>query len=164
MSQLAARSNARPSPLNLMHRACQRIDDLFIANAGKGGVTPRQFAVMRALATQKDVSQTEISEASGIDRSTLADIVRRLVEKGWVQRKRTKEDARMYAVRLTDNGRDILTLAGNAARAADNQLLAVLNSSEREQFVALLARLVEADANASATKKAALAPKRLKAK
>ncbi|MFZ1102753.1 MAG: helix-turn-helix domain-containing protein, partial [Hyphomicrobiaceae bacterium] len=39
---------------------------------------------------------------TGIDRSTLADIVRRLTRKGLLQRCRTNEDARAYAVRLTD--------------------------------------------------------------
>lgn len=142
MSQLAARSNARPSPLELLHRACQRVDDLFHVNAGENGVTPRQYAVLRTLATHKDVSQTDISDVTGIDRSTLADIVRRLVGRDLVQRKRTKTDARMYAVRLTDTGRDTLAVAGLAARSADSNLLAVLSGAEREQFLDMLGRVV----------------------
>ena len=153
MSQIPARSSGRPSPLNLLHRACQRVDDLFLVNAGEHGVTPRQYAVLRMLATHKDVSQTDISDASGIDRSTLADIVRRLVGKGLVARKRTKDDARMYAVRLTDAGRDALSVAGQAARSADNGLLGALNGAEREQFLAMLERIVEGKSGANGAKK-----------
>jgi DNA-binding MarR family transcriptional regulator len=153
MSKTITRSNLRPSPLALLHRACQRIDDLFQGGAGDDGVTPRQYAVLRILADQTDVSQTDISDATGIDRSTLADIVRRLVGKGLVQRKRTKHDARMYAVRLTDAGRTALTAAGLAARNADSGLLSALNVAEREQFLDLLQRAVEGKGQVSSAKK-----------
>jgi DNA-binding MarR family transcriptional regulator len=153
MSQLASRPIGRPSPLNLLHRACQRIDDLFLVNVAELGVTPRQYAVMRILAAQKDVSQTDISEATGIDRSTLADIVRRLVGKKLVERKRTKTDARMYAVRLTDSGRRMVTSATAAARNADSGLLSVLNNAEREQFLDMLDRVVEGKSQTGAAKK-----------
>ena len=154
MSQITSRSNARPSPLDLLHRACQRIDDLFLVNVGEQDVTPRQYAVLRILAAQKDVSQTDISDATGIDRSTLADIVRRLVGKKLVERKRTKNDARMYAVRLTDAGRQVLSGATSAARSADNGLLGALSSAEREQFLVMLGRVVEGKGQLTGTKKA----------
>ena len=158
MRQSASRSS-RPSPLALLHRACQRVDDLFSATGAEGGVTPRQYAVMRTLASQKDVSQTEISDLTGIDRSTLADIVRRLVGKGLVQRKRTKHDARMYAVRLTDAGREALNAATQAARSADNGLLSALNVTEREQFLDMLERAVEGKASRGKGKAAQVSAK-----
>lgn len=153
MSQQSSRSGNRPSPLNLLHRACQRVDDLFLANPSEHGITPRQYAVLRALATNTDVSQTDISDVSGIDRSTLADIVRRLVGRGLVQRKRTKADARMYAVRLSDAGRNALASAALAARSADSNLLAPLSSIEREQFLAMLDRVVEGKSQLNVAKK-----------
>ena len=153
MSQITSRSIPRSSPLELLHRACQRVDDLYLANSSEHGITPRQYAVLRTLAAQKDVSQTDISDATGIDRSTLADIVRRLVVKKLVERKRTQNDARMYAVRLTDAGRRSLSGATAAARTADSSLLGALNASEREQFLDMLGRVVEGKSRGSATKK-----------
>ena len=50
-------------------------------------------------------SQTELVKITGIDRSTLADLVARLMAQGYVQRRRTKEDARTNSVRLTPHGK-----------------------------------------------------------
>ncbi|HRN83779.1 MAG TPA: helix-turn-helix domain-containing protein, partial [Hyphomicrobium sp.] len=92
------------SALHLLHRAGQCADELFALRVGEAGLTPRQFAVMTAIANSEEPSQTTLVERTGIDRSTMADIVRRLTARGLVQRRRTRRDARRYAVRLTDKG------------------------------------------------------------
>lgn len=71
----------------------------------KTGVTAAQAQVLAALLESEGVSQTSLVGKTGIDRSTLADVVRRLLKQGFVSRKRTKEDARAYSVRLTPAGR-----------------------------------------------------------
>jgi DNA-binding MarR family transcriptional regulator len=68
-------------------------------------VTDTQAVVLVQFLQQDKVSQTAIVEATHIDRSTLADVVRRLVEKGWLRRRRSKHDARAYVVTLTEEGR-----------------------------------------------------------
>jgi len=62
-------------------------------------------------------------DATGIDRSTLADVVRRLSKKGLLQRRRTREDARAYAVKLTDEGRRVLRGAEPLAKQVDERVL-----------------------------------------
>ena len=61
-----------------------------------GNLTPRQLAVIITVAQNEGLSQTGILDATGIDRSTLADVVRRLTKKRLLQRRRTREDARAY--------------------------------------------------------------------
>ena len=92
------------SALHLLHRAGQCAEVLFTNETGKADLTPRQYAILTSVAQNPDISQTGLVEQTGVDRSTLADIVRRLVKKGLLQRKRTRRDARMYAVRLTSKG------------------------------------------------------------
>ena len=77
-------------------------------NVRDGGLTPRQFAVLQAVPTTDGLSQTDIMAATAIDRSSTAELVRRLVSSGCLQRRRTRNDTRMYAVRLTLMGRGIL--------------------------------------------------------
>ena len=89
------------SPLHLLHRARQRTDSLFARNVGDTHLTLRQFAVLQAVSDGDGLSQTAIMAATGIDRSSTAELVRRLVSNGWLQRRRTRRDARLYAVRLT---------------------------------------------------------------
>ena len=77
--------------------------------------------------------------ATGIDRSSTADLVRRLVTHGWLKRRRTKRDARLYAVRLTPEGNRVLALAIPAAGVTEEVLLSSLSSAQRPAFVRALA-------------------------
>ena len=45
-------------------------------------LTPRQFAILQAVADKSGLSQTDIMAATGIDRSSTAELVRRLVTNG----------------------------------------------------------------------------------
>lgn len=130
------------SALHLLHRAGQCADEMFAVSVGEAGLTPRQFAVMAAIANSEEPSQTTLVERTGIDRSTMADIVRRLTSRGLVQRRRTRRDARRYAVRLTDKGEGALRLAEPAARSTDEKILSALAPTQRDAFLRSLSRIV----------------------
>ena len=79
-----------------------------LRSVGKNGITPRRLCVLASIAGLDHRSQTVLCAATGIDRSTMADIVRRLVKRGWLKRRRTPQDARMYAIALPNEGQRIL--------------------------------------------------------
>lgn len=147
-------SSRKPSALHLLHRAGQCADEIFADNIGKSDLTPRQYAVLRAVADSEEPSQTVLVEKTGIDRSTLADIVRRLVERNLLQRKRTKHDARMYAVKLTASGQSALRSAEPAAKVTDDKLLSVMNAGERATFLKALVQIVDKLSNVEGQKRA----------
>ena len=134
---------ASASTIHLLHRAGQLADEAFLSALGRDGITARQFIVLAIVAREDNPSQTTICELSGIDRSTLADIVRRLVSRGLLARKRTREDARRYAVRITDAGQKSLDEALGVARSVEDELLGVLTSSQRNDFETALRTMVE---------------------
>lgn len=127
---------------HLLHRAGQRAAEVFAIKSDHKELTPRQYAVMAAIADSKLPSQTDLVALTGIDRSTLADIVRRLVDRGLVHRKRTKHDARAYQLALTEKGQVELGSAVNAARDTDEALLSALSAQEREMFLTALSKIV----------------------
>lgn len=130
------------SALHLLHRAGQIADELFTLNIGASDLTPRQYEVLRAISLTEEPSQTQLVEMTGIDRSTLADIVRRLVDRGLVMRKRTRHDARMYALRLSDKGMATIRDAEPAVSQTDERLPA-LPMRERDAFIKGLERMIE---------------------
>jgi DNA-binding MarR family transcriptional regulator len=147
------KNNHRPldlSALHLLHRAGQCAEVLFTNEAGKTDLTPRQYAILTSVSQQPDISQTGLVEQTGVDRSTLADIVRRLVKKGLLQRKRTRRDARMYAVRLTHKGQSALSHLKPAAARVDHRLLSVLKADQRGNFIDALGEIVRAMNRATA--------------
>ena len=123
------------SAMHLLHRAGQCATDIFLAEARSSGLTPRQFAVLMTIAEEEGLTQTELVERTGIDRSTLADIVARLLGRGLIQRRRAKEDARAYAIKLTAQGWKGLRDAEPGAVAADSRLLAALPPAKRQEFL-----------------------------
>ena len=132
------------SAMHLLHRAGQSADGLFQAAANDIDLTPRQLAVLEAVAASEGGNQTELVRRTGIDRSTLSDVVRRLQKRRLLQRRRTTDDARAYAIVLTDKGREVLRTIEPIAKRADEQLLAALSRKQREQLIHALQSIIEA--------------------
>lgn len=130
------------SPLHLLHRVAQFAAEIFSGELGDSDLTPRQLAVLMTVAENEGVSQTGIVDRTGIDRSTLSDIVRRLQKKGWVQRRRKKGDGRANTVTLTDKGRSQLRKAAPLVRKVDERILAGLPRRDGEQLIEQLATIV----------------------
>lgn len=130
------------SVAHLFHRCRQQTDDLFSRSVGPMDITARQLSVLCAVAVLDKPSQTQLCEVSSIDRSTLADIVRRLVARGWLSRRRTSNDARMYAVQITMEGEKILDQALPVASAVDAVLLSALTADEQTQLLSLLGKIM----------------------
>lgn len=151
------------SPSHLMHRALQLALDIYAEEVGSDGLTQRQFAVLEAVAAKAGLTQTDLVRATGIDRSTLADLVARMEAKGLVERQRSTLDARAMAVRLTEAGAAALDAARPMVQAADKRILALLPKGRRDVFLAVLGELAAtadaapdiAKAEARAAKKAA---------
>jgi DNA-binding MarR family transcriptional regulator len=95
------------------------------------GLTPRQYAVLKAIGALDQPSQTNLAAYTSIDRSTLATICAALKKKGLIQRKRTREDARAYAVSLTYAGREVLEKGRHAAEAMERWLSPVLKPLQK---------------------------------
>lgn len=133
------------SPSHLLHRAVQLALDIYADEFGPGAVTQRQYAVLAAAADWQDATQTDLVRSTGIDRSTMADMVARLISKGLLERERSQVDARANAVRLTEAGELVLAEARPKMAAADARLLKhIAGGGRRQAFVGLLRDLVEA--------------------
>lgn len=132
------------SPGHLLHRAQQRAEEVFVASLGDDNVTLRQFAVLAAVSEKAGRTQTELVRITGIDRSTLADMMDRLEKKGLVAREKSDTDKRAKIVRLTGKGRTRLADAAPHAAAADAAILAALPKNKRRSFLGTLETLVVA--------------------
>ncbi len=130
------------SVLHLLHRAGQAADVLFAREIPESELTPRQYAVLAVLADNENVSQTDLVNATGIDRSTLAEIVKRLTARGLLSRRRSRLDARAYAVRLTPEGHQVLAAARPKVAKIEERLLQALAPERRTALVDDLAALV----------------------
>ena len=136
------------SPSHLLHRVLQLALDIYAEESGTGGITQRQFAVLAAVAENEGVTQTGLVRATGIDRSTLADMVARMITKGHLERHRSDQDARANTVSLTEAGAAVLEESRPKVAMADARILALLKPGKRAGFLELLSEMAISDVHA----------------
>lgn len=124
------------TPLLLLHRARQVADTEFARH--EAPVTPSQYAVLAAIEELGEPSQAQIVRATGVDRSTMADIVLRLIRDGLVRRVRSQKDARAYHVSLTAKGRVAIAAGATAVAATEREILKRVPPALRAHFLQAL--------------------------
>jgi MarR family transcriptional regulator, temperature-dependent positive regulator of motility len=155
------------SPSHLLHRALQLALDIYAEETGPDAVTQRQYAVLAAVAAHEGLTQTDLVRSTGIDRSTLADLVARMIGKSLLARQRSAADARANTVSLTEAGRAALEAAKPKVAAADARILKLLPTRKRDAFLGVLrdmGRVAEAMADADDSAAEAKSKKKKKAK
>ena len=71
------------------------------------GLTVPQFAVLKILDKEPNLSVSELSQRAGLTNSTISGIVDRLEKEGLVLRTRDARDRRVVYVNLTDKTREL---------------------------------------------------------
>ena len=105
--------------------------------------TSVQFAALSVIELRPRASQQELGRVLDLDRSTIADLVGRLVRRGLVERERDEDDRRRNALALTAAGREELSRLRPRVEAIEPTLTAGLGPSERETLRRLLHRVLE---------------------
>jgi DNA-binding MarR family transcriptional regulator len=132
------------SPLHLLHRVRQCAGELFQAEMAGINLTARQYVVLVAAAHKDGSSQQDIIDRTGIDRSTVSQVVQTMIRKGLLKRRRTREDARAYAITVTPYGRDVLKASEPIVGRIDEALIAALPAPRAAAFVESLRTIVGA--------------------
>jgi DNA-binding MarR family transcriptional regulator len=132
------------SPSHLLHRALQLALDIYVEEIGPGALTQRQYAVLSAVMAKEGCTQSELVRATGIDRSTLAELVARLIGKNLLARERSTLDARANTVRLTPEGRAAVEEAAPRVALADERILALMPAARRDGFLKTLRDMARA--------------------
>jgi len=158
----------KTSPGHLLRRAQQYANDTYSKGVGSKGPTPRQFEVLHVVSQNEGLSQTDLVQATGIDRSTLADMIARMIAKGLLSRKRTKADARANAVSITATGKRMLAGALSSVSKSDKEIISVLPKTQQTAFMKSLQAFAEEldklEEKAAAPKKRTAAKKKAPAK
>ena len=105
------------------------------------GLTVQMCGVMNLLG-EGPVSQQELGEQLGIDRTTVVELIDDLEKKGVVERRRNPADRRSYALHLTARGRIVQKRATKALDAAVDEFFGPLTSAERKALADMLTRVI----------------------
>lgn len=123
-------------------RLCQqRAVDLFVEEVGADGPNPRQFSVLINVFQNPGMSQTALVDASGIDRSTLTEVLKRMIDRDMISKRRAEADQRTNSLFLTDKGLAMLESAFESAERVQERILSPVPESKRDEAKAILTAL-----------------------
>jgi DNA-binding MarR family transcriptional regulator len=128
------------APGHLLRRNHQRSVDIFARTVGDD-VTRQQIGTLLALHRKPGASQRELVDATGIDKSTLKEMLGRMVKRGWVRRERDPDDSRAWTMHLTSEGHGLLIDRIEKVEAAQREILAPLPEPDRAIFMRYLREL-----------------------
>jgi DNA-binding MarR family transcriptional regulator len=107
-------------------------------------VTSTQYTVLVAAAERDGLSQQDIINATGIDRSTVSQVVQLLIRKGLLKRRRTRHDARAYAITLTEAGRKVVNTSEPIIERIEQSLIEALPATRAKTFISNLRAIITA--------------------
>ncbi len=102
----------------------------------------RDFLVLDALTGGDWVSQLDLAERLGINRTIMVGVIDRLESRGQVLRTRNPDNRRQYILSLTDQGRAAVETGRRAVAERDARLTAALSAEQVGRLNTLLARLL----------------------
>lgn len=128
----------------LIRRAHQITVSLFLEESAALGITTTQYGALFVLSARQNLDQVGLAQLVGIDRSTTALVVGKLEEAGYIEREEDPTDRRRKLLVLTDLGRQALADLAEPARRSQERALAPFTAKQRDTFLRLLKRFVEA--------------------
>jgi len=151
----AARYSSGPLPVDsperrrlppLLRRAWYGLNQSFRRRIRHTGATPDQFTALRSLleGDPKGMSQGELTKAMSSDPNTIASLIQRMEDSGWIDRKPHESDRRAYRIRLRPAGKRKFEELREIAIALQSEILSVLPEDGREEFLTQLATVADA--------------------
>jgi MarR family transcriptional regulator, lower aerobic nicotinate degradation pathway regulator len=118
---------------------------IFLQETEAHGLTPVQFAALSKVGLTPGVDQRTLAGSIGLDTSTIAGVIDRLEARGLMLRNASSEDRRVRLLSLTSEGQSLLRAIEPDMLKAQQRILKPLPAAERDAFMRMLRKLVEAN-------------------
>lgn len=104
-------------------------------------LTGPQFAVLSTVEAHPEVDQGTLATSVALDRSTMADVCRRLEDRGLIARSTAPSDGRRKLLSLTDDGNSALAAVRSRVAALEGELFGGHDDDGRGKLIDELAAL-----------------------
>ena len=122
------------TPGHLLRRA-QQVHTVVWGDELTRRCTAPQYAVMSALWSSPGIDQRSAGELASLDKSTMTDVVDRLVTRGWITRRKDEHDGRRWLLWLTAEAITELDTLTPCVRQVQDRLMEPLTNSEQKTFI-----------------------------
>ena len=130
----------------LLRRAWYGLNQAFRRRIAHTGVTPDQFTALRTLleSDPAGLTQRELTALMSSDPNTVASLLERMEQSGWIERLPHETDRRAYRIRILPNGVNQYETCRDLAADLQADVLAVLEPEARELFLSQLDQVATA--------------------
>jgi DNA-binding MarR family transcriptional regulator len=140
-----ARSLLFTRPGFLIRRMHQIHGWLFAEETSAFNITPVQYSLLTTLSEMGEIDQNTLALEIGLERSSVAEVIPRLQLRGLIDRSQSPTDKRIKLVKLTRQGKRLVSKMAPAVQRAHDRTLEHLEPAQRDLFMLQLIRLVEAN-------------------
>ncbi len=115
----------------------------FQRDAPSPALAPGQVGILVVINENPDMTQQQLCEGIGVDKSTFAISLDRLADRGLIRRVRSDEDRRRNSLRLTAKGAAALKIMLGHVERHEERVFASLSAAERKQLFEALKKVGE---------------------
>lgn len=139
-------TDLKDMPGHLIRRMQQVAVAVFHVEVEAAGIdiTPVQYAALVRVRDHPGIDQVTLAGLIAYDRTTIAGVVDRLVQKGFLSREVSAADRRARVLRLTETGAAALEILTPAVERAQSVMLRGLDEDEAGEFMRLLRKATDA--------------------
>ena len=131
-------------PGHLLRRAVQVMNLLWDEEVSHT-ITSPQFAALNALYCEPKLDQRSLGQRISLDRSTMAEVVSRLSDRGLIETERDTRDGRRKTIALTPKGLHAVQQLIPRTHAMTARLVGSLAPRQRDELLRLLTDVVRAN-------------------
>ncbi|NYF88162.1 MarR family transcriptional regulator [Tunturiibacter empetritectus] len=103
---------------------------------------PTQVRLLEYLAEHNGVSQSQLAKATDTDKALTGRALQTLIDRGWLLRERSSEDARAYVLSLAPAGRKLVKELGKMRNQVIERLARTLDSRDVDDFRRIAGKLL----------------------
>ncbi len=109
---------------------------------GEVGITTAQAAVLAMIENRKGTTQKQIAERLRQNESAITAMVSRLIDRGLVTKRRSKSDARVWQIQVTQKGAQATSKAKRHFSAINRRLDDAIGPSNSKAFAQQLLSII----------------------
>lgn len=137
--------NLYSRPGFLIRRLHQIHLHLFNEETREYGISPVQYSLLTVLDEHGEMDQNTLALNLGLERTSVAEVIPRLVARGLLARRQNEMDKRFKLVELTAEGKHLLCEMSEAVGRAHDMTINAVPVEQQEQLLEILFKLVEAN-------------------
>lgn len=111
--------------------------------SGISQLTISQFQYINAIHELGEPTITEVAEKLAITKASVTAGINKLTKRGHITKTQSREDKRVFRVRLTGTGKQLIDAKYQALKEYGDFISAALSEDEARQFKAIITKLVK---------------------